>query len=418
MLNSGLTYIESATPFFNFSYISKDKTISYEWTPESIFNFLLACYQNGDISDIYLAHEAPIIVQVSGGENYVANLNNTGKTLPKFLEVGSDVLEKFYKEVQNLVSQLTRLRKKSSSNLVLKTDQGERVRFRLEGLRWSNGPASEGNDVCLRPLRKPILLKDLKVSQQSKDIVNIREGIIFVNGPTGSGKSTLLAAILVERTFRWRDMIYTAEDPCEYDMQNIKGQIGFIKQHDANNDVEGGFAACLKSFLRKHPKAILLGEMRDQESVKYGILTAKTKHQLYTTLHCDRPWQIYERLLDEMPDSTKASTFRDLIEYSGAIVSQQLIKSSVGGTLAIQDVFVFNEKDKYDLIEAAQISYKEYNDFSGFAYKFREIFKKKCEVGEGLSMTMDLKNHLEAGNLSEEEFVRFNKSIVSLDSVA
>ncbi|MEL0638653.1 ATPase, T2SS/T4P/T4SS family [Marinomonas sp. TI.3.20] len=403
-----LSFIESETPYFNFAY-QGSRSEQKEWDYEAIFDLLVSCFHNKDVSDIYLAHDAPIIIQVSG-DNYIANLNNT-ESLPEMLEVDSEVLENFYERNHNLVTQLTKQRKSSSGNLVLKPASGEKIRFRLEGMRWSNGPAVEGNDVCLRPLRPPTLLKDLNVSEFSKRIVNVKEGIVFVNGPTGSGKSTYLAAILVERSLLWRDMIYTAEDPCEYDMQNIRNQIGFIKQHDANNDSTGGFAACLKSFLRKHPKAILLGEMRDQESVKYGILTAKTKHQLFTTLHCDRPWQIYERLLDEMPDSVKSSTFRDLIEYSGAIVSQRLIKTSIAGTIAIQDVFYFTENDKLMLVEAAQSSFKSNGDFSGFGYKFIEIFKEKCDKGEALSMSRNLKEHYDNGKMTEEEYTKILSSM-------
>ena len=171
-----------------------------------------------------------------------------------------------------------------------------------------------------------------------KELVKKEKGLILVTGPTGSGKSTTLASMLHEINLTERRHIITIEDPVEFVHTNIKS---LFSQRDVGSDTKS-FATALKFSLRQDPDIILIGEMRDAETIGAALTAAETGHLVFGTLHTNSAPGTINRIIDVFDGEEQAQVRAQLASSLIAVVSQTLIPRVGGGKVATQEILITN----------------------------------------------------------------------------
>jgi twitching motility protein PilT len=180
--------------------------------------------------------------------------------------------------------------------------------------------------------------RELGLSPQVMDLAMLNKGLVLVTGPTGSGKSTTLAALLDLVNQRRRDHIITIEDPVEF----VHGN-----RHCLVNQREVGvhtlnFKTALRAALREDPDVILVGELRDLETVEMAIETAETGHLVFGTLHTTTATSTVDRIIDQFPSDRQAQIRVMLSESLRAVISQTLLRRRTGGRIAAHEILFVN----------------------------------------------------------------------------
>ena len=182
-------------------------------------------------------------------------------------------------------------------------------------------------------------LDSLGLPDRVKDFCDLPRGLVVVTGPTGSGKSTTLAAMINRINTERKLNIITIEDPIEF-LHEYKESI--IKQREVGSDTHS-FATALRHALRHDPDVLLIGEMRDQESIGIALTAAETGHLVFSTLHTQTAPLTVNRILDMFPDAMKDQVRGQLAGALQGIVSQQLLqRSDDQGRVVAAEVFVSN----------------------------------------------------------------------------
>ena len=222
-----------------------------------------------------------------------------------------------------------------------------------------------------------------------KDIVMNKRGLVIVVGGTGSGKSTTLASMIGHRNENSKGHIVTIEDPVEY-VHPHKGCV--ITQREVGVDTESWHAA-LKNTLRQAPDVILIGEIRDRETMEYGIRFSETGHLCLATLHANSANQALDRIINFFPEERRNQLLMDLSLNTKAFVSQRLIpRESGSGRIAAMEIML-NSPLISELI------------FKGEVGKIKEIMAKSTRLG---MQTFDqaLFSLFDDGTISYEEAMR------------
>jgi twitching motility protein PilT len=185
-------------------------------------------------------------------------------------------------------------------------------------------------------------LEELGAPWAATELLNRPYGLVLVVGPTGSGKSTTLAA-MIDRINETKPLhILTIEDPVEY-VHNHK--LAMVNQREVGTDVMS-FAAGLKSALREDPDVILVGEMRDLESISNTLTLAETGHLVFGTLHTNDASQALDRIVDVFPSDQRDQIQIMLAGALQGVVSQRLLPAEGGGRVAAYEVLMANEAVK------------------------------------------------------------------------
>jgi len=171
-----------------------------------------------------------------------------------------------------------------------------------------------------------------------KELIKKEKGLILVTGPTGSGKSTTLASMLHEINMTERRHIITIEDPVEFVHKNIKS---LFSQRDVGSDT-ASFAAALKYSLRQDPDIILIGEMRDAETIGAALTAAETGHLVFGTLHTNSAPGTINRIIDVFDGEEQAQIRAQLASSLVAVISQTLIPRIGSGKVATQEILITN----------------------------------------------------------------------------
>jgi twitching motility protein PilT len=180
-----------------------------------------------------------------------------------------------------------------------------------------------GTGAVFRVIPTEILtVEDLNLPQQILKLTQLSRGLVLVTGPTGSGKSTTLAAIIDYINRTRKDHILTIEDPVEFVHQN-KGCL--VNHREIGNHTES-FGAALRAALREDPDVILVGEMRDLETIELAITAAETGHLVFGTLHTNSASKTIDRIIDAFPAGQQAQIRTMLSESLKGVVCQQLLK--------------------------------------------------------------------------------------------
>jgi twitching motility protein PilT len=179
-------------------------------------------------------------------------------------------------------------------------------------------------------------MEDIGAPPSFKEIINVPRGLILVTGPTGSGKSTTLAAMIDFLNETVAGHILTIEDPIEFVHTSRKC---LINQREIHRDTHG-FNQALRAALREDPDIILVGEMRDIETIRLAMTAAETGHLVFATLHTSSAAKTIDRIIDVFPAGEKSMVRSMLSESLRAVISQTLIKRYGGGRVAAHEVML------------------------------------------------------------------------------
>ena len=240
-------------------------------------------------------------------------------------------------------------------------------------------------------------LEDLGLPEVLKDIAMTKRGLVIFVGGTGSGKSTSLAAMIGYRNENDAGHIITVEDPIEYVHEHKKS---IITQREVGVDTENWFSA-LKNTLRQAPDVILIGEIRERETMEYAIAFAETGHLCLSTLHANSANQALDRIINFFPEEKRDQLLMDLSLNLKGFVSQRLIpRKGTNGRVAAVEILL-NSPLIADLI------------FKGQVHEIKEIMAKSRELG---MQTFDqaLFDLYEAGIISYEDALRNADSLNDL----
>ncbi|NHB58830.1 type IV pilus twitching motility protein PilT [Acinetobacter shaoyimingii] len=279
---------------------------------------LLAFSVKNGASDLHLSAGMPPMIRVDGE---VRRIN-----LP--------ALE--HKEVHGLIYDIMNDKQRRDYEDKLETDFSFEVpnlaRFRVNAFNQNRGAGAVFRTIP----SKVLSMEELGMGQIFRDISEYPRGIVLVTGPTGSGKSTTLAAMMDYINDNRYDHILTVEDPIEFVHQSKKC---LINQREVHRDTLG-FNEALRSALREDPDIILVGEMRDLETIRLALTAAETGHLVFGTLHTTSAAKTIDRIIDVFPSEEKEMVRAMLSESLQAVISQTLLKKNGGGRVAAHEIMI------------------------------------------------------------------------------
>ena len=206
------------------------------------------------------------------------------------------------------------------------------ARFRVNAFHQNRGVAA-----VFRTIPSTVLtLDELAAPEIFRQLSELPRGLVLVTGPTGSGKSTTLAAMIDYINDNFHHHILTIEDPIEFLQENKRC---LINQREVHRDTLG-FSNALRSALREDPDIILVGEMRDLETIRLALTAAETGHLVFGTLHTSSAAKTIDRIIDVFPGSEKDMVRSMLSESLRAVISQTLLKRIGGGRIAAHEIMV------------------------------------------------------------------------------
>ncbi|HYQ92226.1 MAG TPA: type IV pilus twitching motility protein PilT [Candidatus Competibacteraceae bacterium] len=261
--------------------------------------------------------------------------------LPPMIRVDGDIrrinlppLE--HKEVHTLIYDIMSDRQRKEYDEFMECDFSFEIpklaRFRVNAFNQSRGAGAVFRTIPT----KILTLEDLGCPNVFRDMINVPRGLILVTGPTGSGKSTTLAAMIDFKNKTEYGHVLTIEDPIEFVHES---QRCLINQREVHRDTLG-FNEALRSALREDPDIILVGEMRDLETIRLALTAAETGHLVFGTLHTSSAPKTIDRIIDVFPAGEKSLVRSMLSESLQAVVSQILMKKTGGGRVAAWEIMI------------------------------------------------------------------------------
>ena len=284
-------------------------------------------------SDIFLSVGAPINIKINGN---AVPVNQTVMT--------ADAVKTLLYEVLN-----EKQIKEYEEELELNTAYAlEGVgAFRISAFRQKNSPA-----VVVRFIPGSIpALDSLGVPEILKEVIMAKRGLILMVGATGSGKSTSLSSMIDYRNERKSGHILTLEDPVEFIFQNKKS---IVNQREVGTDTKS-FTVALKNALRQAPDIILIGEIRDKDTMGMALAYAQSGHLALATLHANNSYHAMNRIINFYPLENRPSLLLDLSAALQSIISQRLIRTKGGARMAAVEVLL-NTRHVAELIEKGEIN--------------------------------------------------------------
>lgn len=302
---------------------------------------LLAFALEHKASDVHIAANAPPFFRVDGELYGLHELEGGGRLVATWPDVGKPLSPE---TASGLVAAL--LERGAGATL---QDLGERknidfayqlpsgARFRVNAYFDRVSPAAACRALPDRVPEIDELFGDLPgVTDTLKRLASLPYGLVLVTGPTGSGKSTTLAAMVGYVNCRFRKHVITMEDPVEYVHSHGKC---LINQREVGRDVLS-FADGLRAALREDPDVILVGEMRDLETVEIALHAAKTGHLVLSTLHTSSAAETVERVVSMFPEGKQQAARLDLADALQGVVAQQLVRRKGGGQIPAVEILV------------------------------------------------------------------------------
>ncbi len=279
---------------------------------------LLAFSAKQGASDLHLSAGLPPMIRVDGD---VRRIN-----LPPM----------DHKEVHELIYEIMNDKQRKDYEEFLETDFSFEVpgvaRFRVNAFNQNRGAGGVFRTIP----SKVLTMDELGMGQVFKDVSMVPRGLVLVTGPTGSGKSTTLAAMVDFINDTKYEHILTIEDPIEFVHESKKC---LVNQREVHRDTHG-FAEALRSALREDPDIILVGEMRDLETIRLALTAAETGHLVFGTLHTTSAAKTIDRIVDVFPGEEKSMVRSMLSESLQAVVSQTLLKKIGGGRVAAHEIMI------------------------------------------------------------------------------
>ncbi|HYL89040.1 MAG TPA: PilT/PilU family type 4a pilus ATPase [Burkholderiales bacterium] len=284
-------------------------------------------------SDIFISVGAPINIKINGNAMPVNQTVMTAETVRTLIyEVLNERQKKEYEEEMEL-----------NTAYAL---EGVGA-FRISAFRQKGSPA-----VVVRFIPGSIPpLDSLGLPEVLKEIIMQKRGLILMVGATGSGKSTSLSSMLDYRNERKSGHILTLEDPVEFIFQNKKS---IVNQREVGTDTKA-FEIALKNALRQAPDVILIGEIRDKQTMAMGLAYAQSGHLAVATLHANNSYHAMNRVINFYPLENRPSLLLDLSAALQAVISQRLVRTKDGKRSAAVEVLL-NTRHIAELIEKGEIN--------------------------------------------------------------
>ncbi|MBT5890159.1 MAG: type IV pilus twitching motility protein PilT [Chromatiales bacterium] len=279
---------------------------------------LLAFSVKSNASDLHLSAGVPPMIRVDGD---IKRVNMPAMS---------------HKDVHSMVYDIMNDKQRKDFEEFLETDFSFEIpklaRFRVNAFNHARGAGA-----VFRTIPSTILsLDDLMAPAIFKDISMSPRGIVLVTGPTGSGKSTLLAAMVDYINKNRPDHILTIEDPIEFVHES---HMSLINQREVHRDTHG-FNEALRSALREDPDVIMVGELRDLETIRLALTAAETGHLVFGTLHTSSAAKTIDRIVDVFPAAEKEMVRSMLSESLRAVISQTLLKRVGGGRVPAHEIMI------------------------------------------------------------------------------
>src|SRR5690348_15265400 len=284
-------------------------------------------------SDIFLSVGAPINIKINGVAVPVNQTVMTAETVQQLLhEVLNERQIREYDEEMELNTAYTL------------TGVGT---FRISAFRQKGSPS-----VVVRYIPGSVpALDTLGLPEVLKEVIMQKRGLLLMVGATGSGKSTSLAAMLDFRNERKSGHILTLEDPIEFIFQNKKS---IVNQREVGTDTKT-FELALRNALRQAPDCILIGEMRDKQTMSMALAYAQSGHLCLATLHANNSYHAMNRIINFYPLENRPALLLDLAAALQAVVSQRLVRTKTGARVAACEVLL-NTRNISELIEKGEIT--------------------------------------------------------------
>ncbi len=279
---------------------------------------LLAFAVKNNASDLHLSAGVPPMIRVDGD---VKRVNMPPLT---------------HKEVHSMVYDIMNDKQRKVYEEFFETDFSFEIpnlaRFRVNAFNQNRGAGAVFRNI-------PSLIKtldDLNAPKVFRDLCMLPRGLVLVTGPTGSGKSTTLAGMIDYVNVNRPDHIITIEDPIEFVHESKRC---LINQREVHRDTLG-FSEALRSALREDPDVVLVGEMRDLETIRLALTAAETGHLVFGTLHTSSAAKTIDRVVDVFPAAEKEMVRSMLSESLRAVISQTLLKRLGGGRVAAHEIMI------------------------------------------------------------------------------
>jgi twitching motility protein PilT len=261
--------------------------------------------------------------------------------LPPMIRVDGDIRrinvpEMDHKQVHDMIYDIMSDKQRKDYEEFFETDFSFEIpglaRFRVNAFNHNRGAGG-----VFRTIPSKILsLEDLNAPKIFQEISEFPRGIVLVTGPTGSGKSTTLAAMVDYKNDNEYGHILTVEDPIEFVHESKKC---LVNQREVHRDTLG-FNEALRSALREDPDTILVGEMRDLETIRLALSAAETGHLVFGTLHTSSAAKTIDRIVDVFPAAEKSMVRSMLSESLKAVIAQTLLKKIGGGRVAAHEIMI------------------------------------------------------------------------------
>lgn len=279
---------------------------------------LLAFGVKNNASDLHLSAELPPMIRVDGD----------------IRRINVPALD--HKQVHSLIYDIMNDKQRKDFEEFYETDFSFEIpglaRFRVNAFNHNRGAGAVFRTIPSRVLT----LEELNAPSVFKEISDVPRGLVLVTGPTGSGKSTTLAAMIDYKNDSEFGHILTVEDPIEFVHESKKC---LINQREVHRDTLG-FNEALRSALREDPDIILIGEMRDLETIRLALTAAETGHLVFGTLHTSSAAKTIDRIIDVFPAAEKDMVRSMLSESLRAVIAQTLLKKIGGGRLAAHEIMI------------------------------------------------------------------------------
>ncbi len=279
---------------------------------------LLAFSVKHNASDLHLSSGLPPMIRVDGD----------------IRRINVPALE--HKVVHGLVYDIMNDKQRKDFEEFLETDFSFEIpglaRFRVNAFNQARGASAVFRTIP----SKVLTLEDLGCPNSFKEIVDVPRGLVLVTGPTGSGKSTTLAAMMDYKNDNDYAHILTIEDPIEFVHTSKKC---LLNQREVHRDTLG-FSEALRSALREDPDIILVGELRDLETIRLAMTAAETGHLVFGTLHTSSAAKTIDRIIDVFPAGEKSMVRSMLSESLRSVIAQTLLKKIGGGRTAAWEIMI------------------------------------------------------------------------------
>ncbi|MGP4943177.1 type IV pilus twitching motility protein PilT [Pseudoalteromonas nigrifaciens] len=361
---------------------------SYKWVggsnlsfTESDFNdFLLWAVNEIKVNDIFIETNEPLGIKK---DNITYNVTDR---VIRYHEL-SALLKEIYQ--QSAPSELQRGQPFGFA-YTFTYGKDEQLRFRVDASAGnSSSGVDEGIELVLRPTQgEPPSVEELSLPTRIVNVTKSTDGLVIVTGPTGSGKTTMIGALLKYIIQNMRKHVLSVEDPIEFDLKQVPNRLSRVIQSELGTNVVS-FAKFIKHMLRRSPDVILLGELRDAESIEAGILAAQTGHLVFATGHTNNSSSAIERLIDDLPADQQKSKLLKLVSSTRAIIHQRLINGRNGGRVAVLEELHINRELQMQMYSIVS---RENRSLSNF---LSEHIEK-----HGLSIKCSIKSKFSQGLLS------------------